>query len=180
MQPVRTFGQTIRPDDGAIAGVALAVTCLPLRDDPGVPDDFPVQRQFGGGFELGSCGLARPDHHRLPEKPVRGPYRQRIENDLQCRGIRHMAVTLTVHEFGLNTQLSGSGEKVHSARHLHTTGRSRREFHIFRNRIAVFNALATPPFPGNQCPANGFVYSPERLLSRKRNGTSFPMPTASP
>jgi len=22
----------------------------------------------------------------------------------------------------------------------------------------VFNALASPPFPGNQCPANGFVY----------------------
>jgi len=30
-------------------------------------------------------------------------------------------VTLTVHKFGLDTQLFGSGGKVHSARRLHAT-----------------------------------------------------------
>jgi hypothetical protein len=32
-----------------------------------------------------------------------------------------MAVTLTVHKLGLDTQLFGFGKKVHSARHLQTT-----------------------------------------------------------
>jgi hypothetical protein len=32
-----------------------------------------------------------------------------------------MPVTLTVHEFGLDSQLFSSGGKVHSARRLHAT-----------------------------------------------------------
>jgi hypothetical protein len=32
-----------------------------------------------------------------------------------------MPVTLTVHEFGLDSQFPGFGEKVHSARGLHAT-----------------------------------------------------------
>jgi len=36
-------------------------------------------------------------------------------------------VTLTVHEFGLDSQVFGSGEKVHSARCLQATMGDRRE-----------------------------------------------------
>jgi hypothetical protein len=38
-----------------------------------------------------------------------------------------MAVTLTVHKFGLDAQLLGLGVNVHSARHLHKkrTGRGK-------------------------------------------------------
>ena len=41
--------------------------------------------------------------------------------------IRHMAVTLTVDKFGLNSEFFGFGEKVHSARGLHATDGRRRE-----------------------------------------------------
>ena len=36
------------------------------------------------------------------------------------------------------------------------------------------NALARPAFPGNQCPASGFLYMSGTSPSRNRNGTSFP------
>ena len=42
-----------------------------------------------------------------------GSRRQRIEDDLQGGGVRHMPVTLTVHEFGLDSEVFSSGEKVH-------------------------------------------------------------------
>ena len=155
MQPVRTFRQIRRPDDDAISGVALAITGvalaitgvavaitsvalaitsvavaitdLPLRDDPATRDDLPVQRQGSRPVELGPRRLTGANHHRLAQKPVRRPHRQRIEDNLQCHGVRHMAVTLAVHKFGLDTQLFGSGKKVHSARHLHTTVGDRRK-----------------------------------------------------
>ena len=86
-------------------------------------------------------------------------HRQGIEDDLQRGCIRHMAVTLTVHIFGLDSPVFGFGEKVHSARGLHATGQeSVAKFSKCRKRIAVFNSLPSPAFPGNQCPVSGFVY----------------------
>jgi hypothetical protein len=52
----------------------------------------------------------------LIEQRLRYPSRQGIENDFQRRGVRHMAVTLTIEKFGLDSEVSSLGEKVHSAR----------------------------------------------------------------
>ncbi|HKS19886.1 MAG TPA: hypothetical protein VJS63_11840 [Bradyrhizobium sp.] len=65
---------------------------------------------------------AAPEHHRLAEKKARTLWRQGIEDRFQGRRVRHTAVTLTVHEFRLDSQGSGFGKKVHSARGLHATG----------------------------------------------------------
>jgi len=46
-----------------------------------------------------------PNHHRFAEKPVWDADRQGVEDDFQCGRIRHMAVTLTVDKFGLDTHL---------------------------------------------------------------------------
>ena len=117
------------------------------------------------------------DHHCLVEKPVRHPRRQGVENNFQRDGICHMAVTLTVHEFGLDSQVFGSGEKVHSARRLQTTVGDRREFCRYRKKIAVLNSMATPTFPGNQCPASGFLYTFEAssFPQSKRDANSMSM-----
>ena len=64
MQPVRTDRQVRRPDDDAIAGLAL-------RDNLKTGNDFPAQRERGSLLEFGPRGPAGPDHHRLAEKPVR-------------------------------------------------------------------------------------------------------------
>ena len=69
-----------------------------------------------------------------------------------------MLVTLTVDKFGLDSEVFGLGEKVHSARCLHATGWIVAKFLRCRKRIAVFNSLLSPVFPGNQCPVSGFVY----------------------
>ena len=69
-----------------------------------------------------------------------------------------MAVTLTVDKFGLDSEVFGLGKEVHSARCLHATGWIVAKFLRCRKRIAVFNSLLSPVFPGNQYPANGFVY----------------------
>ena len=66
-------------------------------------------------------GPTGPNHHGRVEKPVRDGSRQGVDNDLQRGRVRDMPVTLTVHEFGLDTQFFGFGEKVHSARGLHAT-----------------------------------------------------------
>ena len=58
----------------------------------------------------------------------------------------------------LETQVFSFGEKVHSARRLHATVRGVAKFSRCRKRIAVFNSLVSAAFPGNQCPANGFLY----------------------
>ena len=63
----------------------------------------------------------------LAEKPVRRLGRQGIEDDFQRRRVRHMAVTLPVDKFGLDSQVFSFGEKVHSARCLHATVWRRRE-----------------------------------------------------
>ena len=44
----------------------------------------------------------------------------------------------------------------------------------YRKRIAVFNSLPAPAFPGNQCPASGFLYRSAASPFPHRNGTSFP------
>jgi hypothetical protein len=49
------------------------------------------------------------------------PSWQGVEDDFQRRGVRHMAVTLTVDKFGLDSEVFSFGEKVHSARRLHAT-----------------------------------------------------------
>jgi hypothetical protein len=74
MQQVGTLRQIRRPGDDAIAGLAL-------RDNPKTGNDFPAQRKRGSLAEFGLRGLSGPDHHRLPEKAVRHPDRQGIEDD---------------------------------------------------------------------------------------------------
>ena len=122
MQPVRALRQIRRPDDDAIMVLAL-------RDNLKIRNDFPAQRQRGSLFELGPRGPTGPDHHRLAEKPARDANRQGIDDDFQRGRVRHMPVTLTVQEFGLDSQFFGFGEKVHSARGLHATVGSCREIH---------------------------------------------------
>ena len=86
---------------------------LALRDNLKTGNDFPAQGKRGSVAELGSRESAGPDHHGTFEQPVGDRGRQGVEDDLQCGFVRHMPVTLTVDKFGLNTQLFGSGGKVH-------------------------------------------------------------------
>ena len=116
VQPVRPNRQIRRPDDDAVTGLAP-------RHNLRTRYDFPAQRWHGGLAEFGPRRLPGPDHYRLVKKRLRYPSRQGIENDFQRRGIRHMAVTLTVDKFGLDSEVSSLGEKVHSARALHATVR---------------------------------------------------------
>src|SRR6266852_7794733 len=69
-----------------------------------------------------------------------------------------MAVTLAVQEFGLDSEVFSFVVKVHSARCLHATVRDVAKFSRCGKRITVFNSLVAPAFPGNQCPASGFLY----------------------
>src|ERR1700686_1083614 len=130
MQPVRPLGQLRRPDDDAVIGLSLC-------DNLKAGNDFPAQWKRGSVPELGPRGSSGPDHHRLAEKPLRLLSRQGIEDDFQRRGIRHMAVTLTVDIFGLDSEVFSFGEKVHSARRLHATIRGVAKFSRYRKRIAV-------------------------------------------
>ena len=115
MQPVDADRQIRRPDDDAIVGLAFG-------DNLNARNDFPAQRERGGLAELGPRRLPDRTTTGLVQKPVRRRGRQGIEDDFQRGRVRHMAVTLTVDKFGLNSQFSGFGEKVHSARGLHATG----------------------------------------------------------
>src|ERR1700687_2088376 len=151
MQPVRADRQIRRPDDDGSMGLAVS-------DNLKTRNDFPAQRKRGNLLQLGPRVPAGPNHHRLLEKPVWGPHWQGVEDDFQRGWVRYMPVTLTVQEFGLDSQLFSSGEKVHSARRLHATVRDVAKFSRYRKRIAVFNSRAPPAFPGNQCPASGFLY----------------------
>ena len=94
---------------------------LALRDNLKSGDDFPPQRERGSLAECGLRGPAGPDHHRLPQKPIGGAYRQGIEDDFQRDDVRHMAMTLAVDKFGLDSEVFSSFEWVHSARRLHAT-----------------------------------------------------------
>ena len=119
MQPVRPLRQIRGPGDSGIAG-------LSLRNNLNPRSDFPAQWE-GGSLEFSPRWLTGPDHHRLVEEPVRRPRRQGIEDGFQRHGVCHMAVTLTIHEVGLNAQVFGFGEKVHSARRLQMTVGNRRQ-----------------------------------------------------
>jgi hypothetical protein len=114
MQPVGADRQIGRPGDIPFAGLAL-------RDNLKSGGDFPSQRERGSLAEFSLRGPAGPDHHRLRQKPVGGAYRQGIEDDLQRDDISHMAVTLAVDKFGLDSEVFSSFEWVHSARRLHAT-----------------------------------------------------------
>jgi hypothetical protein len=114
MQPVGALGQIRRPGDDAITGFTL-------RDNLNIGNDFPMHRQHGSLPQFGPRRPAGTDHHRLANKPVRRRARQGFEDDFEGGRARHMPVTLTVNKFGLDSPLFGFGEKVHSARGLHTT-----------------------------------------------------------
>ena len=114
MQPVRADRQIRGPANDAIMGFA---PCDNLK----TRNDFPARRKRGSVAQFGPRGSAGADHHRLLKKSVGFPYRKGIENDLQCLGVRHMAVTLAVQEFGLDSEVFSCGVKVHSARCLHAT-----------------------------------------------------------
>src|SRR6266852_3202835 len=151
MQPVRADRQIRRPGDDAIMGLAVS-------DNLKTRNDFPAQRKCGSLAELGPRWPAGPNHHHPLEKPVWGPHRQGAEDDFQRGCVRYMPVTLTIDKFGLDPQVFGSGEKVHSARRLHATVRDVAKFSRYRKRIAVFNSKPSPAFPGNQCQPSGFLY----------------------
>src|SRR5258706_16428812 len=150
MHAVRTEVQIRRPGDDAIKRLALG-------DNLKTRNDFPAQRKRGSVAQFGPRRPAGADHHRLLEKSVGFPYRKGIENDLQCLSVRHMAVTLAVEEFGLDSEVFSFGVKVHSARCLHATVSDVAKFSRCSKRITVFNSLVPPAFPGNQCPASGFL-----------------------
>jgi hypothetical protein len=90
-----------------------------LGDNLKTVNDFPAQRERGSLLEFGPRRQAGADHHRPFDKPVGQAYRHGIDDDFQRGPIRGMAVTLTVNIFGLDSELSGFGEEVHSARGLH-------------------------------------------------------------
>ena len=81
-----------------------AVGGLALRDNPVIRHDFPSHRQLRGSRKLGPRGQPGPDHDRTADQRARGLRRQGIEDDFQGGRVRHTAVTLTVHEFGLDSQ----------------------------------------------------------------------------
>src|ERR1700738_2369679 len=112
MQPVRADRQILRPDDDAIMGLAVS-------DNLKTRNDFPAQRKRRSQLELGPRGPAGPNHHRLLEKPGWGPRWQGVDDDFQRGWVRDIAGTMSLQAFGLDSQLVGSGEKVHSARRLH-------------------------------------------------------------
>jgi hypothetical protein len=78
-----------------------------------------LNRELRRGREVAPRWPPGADHDRAADKRPRGLRRQRIEDNFKRGGIRHTAVTLTVHEFGLNSLASGLSEKVHSAGTLH-------------------------------------------------------------
>ena len=151
MQPIRTEGQMRWPDDDAIMGLAVS-------DNFRTGNDFPAQGQRGSLPDLGLRGVPRPDHDHLIKKPVRHPSRQRVQDNFQSRGLGHMPAPLTVNKFGLDSEAFSFGENVHSARGLHTTVTGVGKFSRYGRRIVMFNSPASPAFPGNQCPASGFLY----------------------
>ena len=55
---------------------------LALRDNLKIGNDFPLQRQCDSFVKLGPRGLPRPHHDRPIQKPVRGPDRQGVKDDL--------------------------------------------------------------------------------------------------
>jgi hypothetical protein len=65
--------------------------------------------------------LTGANHDRSADEPALGAGRQGFEDDPQRGAVCHMPVTLTVDKFGLDSGVSSFGEKVHSARGLHTT-----------------------------------------------------------
>ena len=151
VQPIGADRQIRRPGDDPITGLAVS-------DNLKTRNDFPMQRKRDSLLQLGPRGPAGANHHGLLEKPVGNLRRQGIEDDFQRGCVRDMPVTLTVQEFGLDSQVFGSGEKVHSARRLHATVRDVAKFSSYRKRIAVFNSKASQAFPGNQCQPSGFLY----------------------
>ena len=151
LQPVVALRQIRRPNDDGLSGFAP-------RDNLKIRNDFPAQRERGGGLERGPPRKARPDDHNPVEKAVRRRRREGVDNELQRGLARHAVVTESVDKTGLNPQIVGFGEKVHSARGLHATAEAVAKYSRCRNRIAVFNSKAAPAFPGNQCPARGFLY----------------------
>ena len=123
MQPIRSFRQVRRPKDHAIAGIRLTDADLAFGDNPILRNDFPPQRKRGRPFEPGAPGTAGPHHHRFVEEVVGGTRRQGIDNSLERGLICRTPPTLSVGKLGVDAQLFGFGEKVHSARGLHATGR---------------------------------------------------------
>ena len=116
MQPVDPCGQPLGPVYDAIGGLAFG-------DNPRIGNDFPAYREPCRGPEFASRRPPVPDHDRLAQQWPGGLWRKCVQDNFKRRRIRHTAVTLTVHEFGLNSTIIGFGEEVHSARSLHAKDR---------------------------------------------------------
>ena len=100
MQPVGALGQIL-------AGQTMTRSRVsPSRDNLHARNDFPAQRERGG---LAEFGLARAGRTGPPPPgPATGGVRRtgrasRMIFSAAC--IRHMAVTLTVQEFGLDSEV---------------------------------------------------------------------------
>src|SRR5438067_6133386 len=122
MQPIRSFRQVRRPKDHAIAGIRLTDADLAFGDNPLLRNDFPPQRKSGRPFQPGAPGTAGPHHHRFVEEIVRSGRRQSVDDSLERGLVYQTPPTLSVGKLGLDAQLFGFGEKVHSARDLYATG----------------------------------------------------------
>jgi len=103
VQPVAAAWQFVRPCDEPIAGLAF-------RDKLRAGHDFPAHRKPGRGSKFAPRRPARSNHDRLAEHPARRFGRQGTEDDFQRDHIGDMPTALPIHEFGLNSQLSGFGE----------------------------------------------------------------------
>jgi hypothetical protein len=95
---------------------------MAFRDNLKTRNDFPVRRKSGSLSEPGPRRLAGPDDDRLAKQPARHFGWQGIQDNLEGCRVRHMPVTLPVNKFGLDSQVFGFREKVHSARCLHGKG----------------------------------------------------------
>jgi hypothetical protein len=70
------------------------------------------------------AGPTGAQDHRSVNQPVRDAFRQGIEDDPKRGRIGDVAMALTIAKFGLDAQIPGFGENVHSLRHLHPTAQA--------------------------------------------------------
>ena len=141
---------------------------LAFGDNLRIGNDFPAYRERGRALSSLRAGRPRRTTTGWPSNRAGVCGGKCIQDNFKRRRIRHTAVTLTVHEFGLNSTIIGFGEKVHSARSLHAKvqesvvklSRKRKGIDVSLTRRSAWRSR------GNQCPASGFLY---------RSGTS-PVP----
>jgi hypothetical protein len=121
LKPVCAERKVLRPEDGVLSGLAFSNKLLR-------GNNLPAHRTNSCPVEFRTRRAAGPDHHRPSQEPALFAWRKRVEDDPQRRLIRHALTALTVGKFGLNSQVLGLGEDVHSARSLIAATRGAAKF----------------------------------------------------